>query len=275
MGALVGGNLAAAAALGKKFTDDGPHLIYLPERVFEIDRFLADVKATHERYGRCVIAVSEGIHDAQGQPILAKLAKDHGLKEGEWTVPDQSIRDLIRYYTREAGVRSLERELGNLARKTVRDMDREKVASITIDAERLAKYAGVRKYRYGEADAEDQVGIVTGLAWTEFGGDILTNPDDDAADFLVRARKGDYDGIARKLTGDGHALEHGGANFYLYWANFADAERQLADRQAASIRDAETIIEIGLEGVDRSRRQNRDAQQRHAGLCHQQQLRAL
>jgi ATP-dependent phosphofructokinase / diphosphate-dependent phosphofructokinase len=70
------GFLTAAAALGKKFPDDGPHLIYLPERVFEIDRFLADVKAVHERYGRCVIAVSEGIHDAQGQPILARLAKD-------------------------------------------------------------------------------------------------------------------------------------------------------------------------------------------------------
>ena len=70
------GFLTAASALGKKFPDDGPHLIYLPERVFEIDRFLADVKATHERYGRCVIAVSEGIHDAQGKPILALLAKD-------------------------------------------------------------------------------------------------------------------------------------------------------------------------------------------------------
>jgi ATP-dependent phosphofructokinase / diphosphate-dependent phosphofructokinase len=70
------GFLTAAAALGKKFPDDGPHLIYLPERVFEIDRFLADVKATHDRHGRCVIAVSEGIHDAQGQPILARLAKD-------------------------------------------------------------------------------------------------------------------------------------------------------------------------------------------------------
>ncbi len=69
------GFLTAASALGKKFTDDGPHLIYLPERVFEIDKFLADVKATHERYGRCVIAVSEGIHDAQGKPILALLAK--------------------------------------------------------------------------------------------------------------------------------------------------------------------------------------------------------
>jgi 6-phosphofructokinase 1 len=70
------GFLTAAAALGKKFPDDGPHLIYLPERVFEIDRFLADVKAVYERHGRCMIAVSEGIHDASGAPMLAKLAKD-------------------------------------------------------------------------------------------------------------------------------------------------------------------------------------------------------
>ena len=69
------GFLTAASALGKKFPDDGPHLIYLPERTFVIDKFLADVKATHERYGRCVVAVSEGIHDASGQPILAQLAK--------------------------------------------------------------------------------------------------------------------------------------------------------------------------------------------------------
>jgi ATP-dependent phosphofructokinase / diphosphate-dependent phosphofructokinase len=70
------GFLTAASALGKKFADDGPHLIYLPERVFEIERFLADVKAMYERHGRCVVAVSEGIHDAAGAPILARLAKD-------------------------------------------------------------------------------------------------------------------------------------------------------------------------------------------------------
>ena len=105
---------------------------------------------------------------------LAKLTKDHGLTPEEFIVPDSSIRDLIRYYTRESGVRSLERELGNLARKTVRDLARENVLTITIDAERLAKYAGVRKYKYGEMDAEDQVGIITGLAYTDFGGDILT-----------------------------------------------------------------------------------------------------
>ena len=70
------GFLTAASALGKKFPDDGPHLIYLPERVFEIDKFLADIKAVYARYGRCVIAVSEGIHDAAGVPILARLAQD-------------------------------------------------------------------------------------------------------------------------------------------------------------------------------------------------------
>src|SRR3990167_8890952 len=106
--------------------------------------------------------------------ILPKLTKDHGLKPEEFVVPEDAIRGLIRYYTREAGVRNLERELGNLARKTVRDLGRESVKSITIDEARLAKYAGVKKYRYGETDAEDAVGIITGLAWTEFGGDILT-----------------------------------------------------------------------------------------------------
>ena len=70
------GFLTAASALGKKFPDDGPHLIYLPERVFVLEKFLADVKATYERHGRCVIAVSEGIHDEGGAPIAAKLAKD-------------------------------------------------------------------------------------------------------------------------------------------------------------------------------------------------------
>lgn len=70
------GFLTAASALGKKFPDDGPHLIYVPERTFEVERFLSDVKATYDRFGRCVIAVSEGIHDASGQPIITKLAKD-------------------------------------------------------------------------------------------------------------------------------------------------------------------------------------------------------
>ncbi len=72
------GFLTAASALARQGVDDGPHLIYLPERVFDIDRFLADVKRTHERLGRCVVAVSEGIHDASGQPIMAQLAQRKG-----------------------------------------------------------------------------------------------------------------------------------------------------------------------------------------------------
>jgi ATP-dependent Lon protease len=106
--------------------------------------------------------------------VLPKQLKDHGLKDGELIVPEETIRDLIRYYTREAGVRSLERALGGLARKAVREMAKTKAVAITVDAAKLAEYAGVKKFRYGETDAEDQVGIVTGLAWTEFGGDILT-----------------------------------------------------------------------------------------------------
>lgn len=106
--------------------------------------------------------------------VLPKQRQDHGLKDCELIVPDDTIRDLIRYYTREAGVRSLERALGGLARKAVREMAKTGAKSITVDEAKLADYAGVKKFRYGETDEEDQVGIVTGLAWTEFGGDILT-----------------------------------------------------------------------------------------------------
>ena len=106
--------------------------------------------------------------------VLPKVTTDNGLKPAEFVVPDESIRELIRYYTREAGVRSLERALGGLARKAVREMAKEKTLSITVDSAKLADYAGVRKFRYGETEENDQVGIVTGLAWTQFGGDILT-----------------------------------------------------------------------------------------------------
>ena len=106
--------------------------------------------------------------------VLPKLLKDHGLKDGELVIPDAAIRDLIRFYTREAGVRNLERELGNLARKAVRKLESEKIASVHIDDAMLAKFAGVRRFSHGEKDEADQVGIVTGLAWTEFGGEILT-----------------------------------------------------------------------------------------------------
>src|SRR6195952_4275488 len=106
--------------------------------------------------------------------ILAKLTKDHGLKPEEFIVPDDSIRDLIRYYTREAGVRSLERELGNLARKTVKELMISKKKSVKVTEKSLEEFLGVPKYRYGEIESEPQVGIVTGLAWTDVGGELLT-----------------------------------------------------------------------------------------------------
>ena len=106
--------------------------------------------------------------------LVQKVVEAHALKKGEWTLTDEGIRDLVRYYTREAGVRSLEREIANLARKSVREIEQKKKTSVTINSANIADYAGVRKFRYGETDLEDQVGVVTGLAWTEVGGDLLT-----------------------------------------------------------------------------------------------------
>ena len=100
--------------------------------------------------------------------------KSHGLKENEWSLNDEALRDLIRYYTREAGVRNLERELANLARKSVKEIVSGKAKTIEITSANLGDYAGVRKFRYGEMEGEDQVGVVTGLAWTEVGGETLT-----------------------------------------------------------------------------------------------------
>jgi len=106
--------------------------------------------------------------------LLPKQYENNGLKKTEFSVSDDAMRDLIRRYTREAGVRSLEREIGNLARKAVRDIEQKKAKSVAVTAKNLPDYAGVWKYRFGETDQEDQVGIVTGLAWTEVGGDLLT-----------------------------------------------------------------------------------------------------
>ena len=106
--------------------------------------------------------------------LIAKVSEANGLKAGEWSVTDEAVRDLVRYYTREAGVRNLEREIGGLARKAVREIVSGKATKVEITDENLGKYAGVRKFRYGEAEAEDMVGAVTGLAWTEVGGEILT-----------------------------------------------------------------------------------------------------
>jgi ATP-dependent Lon protease len=106
--------------------------------------------------------------------LIDKTMKDHGLKKSEWVLSEDAIRDLVRYYTREAGVRSLEREIANLARKSLKEILLKSLKKVTINRRNLAKYAGVRKFRYGEAEAEDMVGVVTGLAWTEVGGEILT-----------------------------------------------------------------------------------------------------
>ena len=106
--------------------------------------------------------------------LLSKQYEAHGLKLEEFSVTDEALRDLIRYYTREAGVRTLERELAKLARKSLRRILEGKTKSVTVDADNLSEFAGVRKYRYGVGEVEDQVGAVTGLAWTEVGGELLT-----------------------------------------------------------------------------------------------------
>ncbi|WP_426163636.1 endopeptidase La [Sandarakinorhabdus sp. DWP1-3-1] len=106
--------------------------------------------------------------------LLDKQYEAHGLKQAEFAVTDAALRDLIRYYTREAGVRTLERELAKLARKSLRRILEGKTKSVTVDADNLAEFSGVRKYRFGVGEADDQIGAVTGLAWTEVGGELLT-----------------------------------------------------------------------------------------------------
>ncbi|MDE2303678.1 MAG: endopeptidase La [Sphingomonadales bacterium] len=106
--------------------------------------------------------------------LIAKQIEAHGLKKGEFTLTREGLRDLIRYYTREAGVRTLEREIARLARKVLRAILEGKVSAVTITPENLGDYAGVRKFRHGVSEEEHQVGAVTGLAWTEVGGELLT-----------------------------------------------------------------------------------------------------
>jgi ATP-dependent Lon protease len=106
--------------------------------------------------------------------LISKQSEAHGLKIDEWHISDDALRDMIRYYTREAGVRNLEREIANLARKSVKELVTNKTKKVAITRKNLDKFAGVRKFRFGETEAEDMVGVVTGLAWTEVGGEILT-----------------------------------------------------------------------------------------------------
>ncbi len=106
--------------------------------------------------------------------LVAKQGEANGLKPEEWAITDEALHDLIRYYTREAGVRSLEREIAKLARKAVMEIVTKKAKKVAFTRKNLDKFAGVRVFRYGETEDEDMVGVVTGLAWTEVGGEILT-----------------------------------------------------------------------------------------------------
>ena len=106
--------------------------------------------------------------------LLEKQIEAHGLKKGEFSLREDALRDLIRYYTREAGVRTLEREIAKLARKALRRILEGEFDSVEITPDNLGEYAGVRKFRHGISEEEHQVGAVTGLAWTEVGGELLT-----------------------------------------------------------------------------------------------------
>ena len=107
--------------------------------------------------------------------LIPKQVKKNGLKDKEWSISETGLRDLIRYFTRESGVRNLEREIANLARKAVKEIlvSKSKGKTISVTRRNLGKWAGVRKYRYGEIELDDLVGVTTGLAWTEVGGELL------------------------------------------------------------------------------------------------------
>ncbi len=106
--------------------------------------------------------------------LIEKQMEAHGLKKHEWSISDHALRDLIRFYTREAGVRNLERELANLTRKATKGILMDGLGKVNVTRRNLEKFTGVRKYRFGEVEEEDIVGVTNGLAWTEVGGEILT-----------------------------------------------------------------------------------------------------
>jgi len=105
--------------------------------------------------------------------LIPKQIKNNGLKQGELNLEEGTVKDVIRNYTREAGVRNLEREISKIARKTVRKILKDETIKHKIDQNNLPNYLGIKKYKYGEMELENKVGVVTGLAWTEFGGEIL------------------------------------------------------------------------------------------------------
>jgi len=107
--------------------------------------------------------------------LIPKQTKDNGLKKGELSIEESAIRDVVRYYTREAGVRGLEREISKVCRKVVKEiLQIKQLKSVVVKDENLEKFLGVKKFSYGVADEEDRVGQVTGLAWTQVGGELLS-----------------------------------------------------------------------------------------------------
>ena len=114
----------------------------------------------------------EKLEIAKGH-LLARQIEDHGIRDGELSIADDAIRAIIRKYTREAGVRNLERELAKIARKTVKKIVSGEASSVSVDAESLEEFLGVSRFRFGEIEDEDRVGVTTGLAWTEVGGELL------------------------------------------------------------------------------------------------------
>ncbi|MFP6760731.1 MAG: endopeptidase La [Rhodospirillales bacterium] len=106
--------------------------------------------------------------------LIEKQLDAHGLKSQEWSISDPALRDVIRYYTREAGVRNLEREIANLTRKATKEILMKGLDKVAVSRRNLEKFAGVRKFRFGEIESMDLVGVTNGLAWTEVGGEILT-----------------------------------------------------------------------------------------------------
>ena len=115
-------------------------------------------------------------HNIARRYLVPKQIKQNGLKERELTIEDSAITDMIRYYTREAGVRGLEREISKICRKVVKEISLGEIAAKTVSvaSENLENYLGVHKFNFGRAEEHNQVGQVTGLAWTQVGGDILT-----------------------------------------------------------------------------------------------------
>ncbi len=105
--------------------------------------------------------------------LLPKQIKDNGVKEGEMNFDDDTIKDVIRYYTKESGVRNLEREISKISRKVVKKVVNKESDTVKVDSKNLSDFLGVRKFKFGEIEDTDKIGIVTGLAWTEFGGEIL------------------------------------------------------------------------------------------------------